>query len=972
MFRKLRDMMLINLKQDIEYVIQVQDSNKEKKKKGNNTQQQYYDYYGGNQNYSKQSYSQSNTESYYDQQSNHSQNYYQDNNQQVYYQKYSSGNNNQQGYYQDYSRAKSNQQGYYQYYKGENNNQHGLYGDNQVRRKKQTAYYQNYKGENNYQHGYNEDYQGGKNNSQKYFEEVQANPVSQDYHKGKKNKNNKNQNKDYGVKTNSQNCYEEKEIDEKKNRQINYQEYDNQEPSSTKYQGKNKEKFYVIEKDVTDVKLPQDKEDDYLDDETLDALEGEEYYEDDKYYEDDGNYYEDVDDLSNNFESKNSIKNKLLFKNNESFTAYVDNMIKSGSGYVNDNHVNVLMIAEKPSIAKSIAEALSGKFSTKRMGKGNGSLQFEGYFGETKAQFTVSSVMGHVYGTDFQREHNKWDSIDYLDLYDVPIEKTEANRKTKIPMTLSRLGRGKDILCLWLDCDKEGENICYEVICNVYPNMNKKNYQQIYRAHFSSLTKSDLKAAFNKLQDYPNKNESSSVDARQVIDLKIGVSFTRFLTSAVLPGLKNTDLKLLSYGPCQTPTLWFCVNRQNEIDKFRAKEFFKVLIEIEVGKTRQTVYYRHKINDKKELNNFMKNIQDEKMTKVVKATSEKKVKPPPVGLNTVQLLRIASSYLKMSPHTTMIVAEKLYTMGYITYPRTETTKYAASYDFVKTLQDYSIHQQFGKQVSALLKNFKRPVLRGVDVGDHPPITPSRVANPGDLKGDQWELYEFICNTFFASLSEGAEYEETVYELDVNNNIFECDSSHITKQGFLTFMPWKAKNYIKDFPVLTKETTYKILRVASESHWTQPPDHLSESDLIKLMEHNKIGTDASMPVHIENICERGYVKVDGSRRLIPTKLGKALIEALSNIDPEIVQPTIRSEIENLVSQIAKGSKRYDEVLKYAIDVYKKKFLVIRQHYERLLNSFKKYFEIDLLAMNQVYKTIKNKNEALKIQNQVKKE
>ena len=241
-----------------------------------------------------------------------------------------------------------------------------------------------------------------------------------------------------------------------------------------------------------------------------------------------------------------------------------------------------------------------------------------------------------------------------------------------------------------------------------------------------------------------------------------------------------------------------------------------------------------------------------------------------------------------------------------------------------------------------------------------------------MKGDQWDLYEFICNTFFASLAEPAEYEEMTYELDVKGNIFECDSMRLTKEGFLAFMPWKAKNYIKDFPALKQSSSLNILRVSNESHWTQPRDHLSESDLIKLMETNKIGTDASMPVHIENICERGYVKVDSARRLIPTKLGKALIDSLSNIDNEIVQPTIRSEIEGLVLQIAKGTKRYDEVLKYAIDLYKKKFLVIRQNYDKLLNSFKKYFEIDCMAMNQVYKSIRNKNEALKIQSQVRKQ
>jgi DNA topoisomerase-3 len=138
-----------------------------------------------------------------------------------------------------------------------------------------------------------------------------------------------------------------------------------------------------------------------------------------------------------------------------------------------------------------------------------------------------------------------------------------------------------------------------------------------------------------------------------------------------------------------------------------------------------------------------------------------------------------------------------------------------------------------------------------------------------------------------------------------------------------------------------------------------------------MEQNKVGTDASMPVHIQNISERGYVKVDGNRRLIPTKLGKALIESLSAVDPEIVQPSIRADIENFVDQVAKGNKRFDEVLSYAVELYKKKFLYIRQNYEKILNSFKKYFEIDLMEMNKVYMNIKSKNEALKILNMKQK-
>ena len=174
------------------------------------------------------------------------------------------------------------------------------------------------------------------------------------------------------------------------------------------------------------------------------------------------------------------------------------------------------MIAEKPSIAKSLSDCLSaGRASTKKIGRIS-YHKFEGIFKGVKASITVSSVAGHVYGADFTRENNNWDAIDSSQLYNVSIEKKEADFKGKIPGKLSSLAKGKDILCLWLDCDKEGENICYEVLYNTFPFMTPRNYQQIYRAKFSSLTREDLKRAYNNINDIPNLLDSLFVDARQV------------------------------------------------------------------------------------------------------------------------------------------------------------------------------------------------------------------------------------------------------------------------------------------------------------------------------------------------------------------------------------------------------------------------------------------------------------------------
>ncbi len=176
------------------------------------------------------------------------------------------------------------------------------------------------------------------------------------------------------------------------------------------------------------------------------------------------------------------------------------------------------MIAEKPSIARSLAECLSGgkKATEKFMGR-LVYLQFPGYFKGVSASIYVSHVNGHVYGADFQNMHNKWDSIEPNKLYDVSVEKKESDRKGHLPGKLSSLAKGVDIICLWLDCDKEGENICYEVLYNTFPYMTPRNYQQVYRAKFSSLTREDLKRAYNNISECPSLLDSLYVDARQVM-----------------------------------------------------------------------------------------------------------------------------------------------------------------------------------------------------------------------------------------------------------------------------------------------------------------------------------------------------------------------------------------------------------------------------------------------------------------------
>ena len=606
------------------------------------------------------------------------------------------------------------------------------------------------------------------------------------------------------------------------------------------------------------------------------------------------------------------------------------------------------MIAEKPSIARTISRILCKNKNqlvdkTKEMGWCH--FSFSGEFKGKKANFVVSAVSGHIYQTEFLRKYQRYD-IDPIELFDSPLVKKEANEDSFLNIDwLRQISKNIDILCLWLDCDREGENICYEVIYNVLPYMYIKYYQQIYRAIFSSLTKKDITNSFENIENYPDNNLSLSVDARQVIDLKVGVSLTRFLTSNILPCLSEYDIdsNFISYGPCQTPTLYFCVKRAREIENENII-YYKIYISLKIDNNLEVkLSIDQEFKSLNEVKLIKKRLEELKYLNIKNITTEKRNKPHPLGLNTVNMLKISSLYLNNSPNTTMNLAQNLYMGGYITYPRTETTAYSPSFDFKSNLKYLNNYINTDNLEDYVYENIDFINEGGIDSGDHPPITPSKIPKKGKLNKKELELYDLICDYYLASLSPDLEYENITYKFEIDNKIYKSTCSIIEKEGFYKYFQSQEKNFIDENQILDKNEYYQILEVNYEEY--KKDDYLTEAELIEEMEKNHIGTDVSMSIHIENIVKRGYVEVDKeNRRLIPTNLGRALIEALEKVEPDIVLPKNRAKIEEFVSELAQGKKKYKDVLDYALDFYKKKYINVSENLDLMLDVFGKYFEL----------------------------
>lgn len=567
----------------------------------------------------------------------------------------------------------------------------------------------------------------------------------------------------------------------------------------------------------------------------------------------------------------------------------------------------------------------------------------------------VTSVTGHLMEIEFEAEYKSWNGCKPIELFEAPIKRTVKKENEKIEMTLVEQARRCQALLLWLDCDTEGENIAFEVI-EVCKKANPRI--DIYRARFSALIERDIFRTVNN-PERPNQYFSDAVDARQEIDLRLGAAFTRFQTLRLQNKYEKLRETLISYGPCQFPTLGFVVDRYLKIEAFKPETFWSINCSYECddpdersGKLSCNFSWsRGHVFDRYTCLVLYDICMENGGIATVKAVDARPTtRQRPFPMNTIELQKKASIFLHMSSDKTMAVAEALYQRGILSYPRTETDFFKEGFDIHILIQEQSSHNVWGAYANDLLNlnKFCHPKNGGHDDQAHPPIHPTKKVELNELgSDDERKIYELVTRHFLACCSQDGKGSLTTITARIPDTpigeVFTATGLMITERNYLdiyTYDKWTG-NRVPKFAIGDR---FQPRTLMMTSGMTSPPPPISESDLISEMDKNGIGTDATIAEHIKTIQKREYAYKDPQNRFIPTKLGLALVEAYNSMGYQLTKPYLRASMEADCHKIARGEIRKEEVISACIRQMRECFLTVNREATKLDTAVSKYFDV----------------------------
>ncbi|NDO45599.1 DNA topoisomerase III [Clostridium sp. MD294] len=569
----------------------------------------------------------------------------------------------------------------------------------------------------------------------------------------------------------------------------------------------------------------------------------------------------------------------------------------------------ILVVAEKPSVARDIARVLQCKK------KGEGFLYGEKYI--------VCWAIGHLVTLadpeEYDDKYKKWKK-ETLPILPEQMKLKVIKKTAPQLRILKKLMNSKEVdsLICATDSGREGELI----FRYIYEAVNcKKSFQRLW---ISSMTDIAIKEGFLKLknsQEYDNLYVSAK--CRAEADWLVGMNATRAYT------LQYNAL--LSIGRVQTPTLAIMVQRQKEINDFVPEIYYEVEVTYENFKG---IWF-----DKKETETKIKKLeQAENIIQKVKGKSgiisnieeEQKKMSPPLLYDLTELQRDCNKKFGFSAQKTLSIAQSLYeTKKAITYPRTDS-RYLSDdmksniQKILKKLREIERYDEYVKQILSLeaLPLGKR-IIDNDKVTDHHAIIPTDAKiNYETLTEEQKKVYNTIVIRFLSVFYEQYIYKITKVITVIEQEHFISKGTTILQQGWTAIykaLDLKKKENKKEetLPELKKGQQVTAKQLKCNKKKTQPPAFYTDSSLLSAMENagrfvedealkeqmkeNGLGTPATRAAIIERLLTVGYIERKG-KTLIPTEKGMKLIEI---VPEQLKSPQTTGKWEKGLCSISKG-------------------------------------------------------------------
>jgi DNA topoisomerase-1 len=481
-------------------------------------------------------------------------------------------------------------------------------------------------------------------------------------------------------------------------------------------------------------------------------------------------------------------------------------------------------------------------------------------------------------------------------------EYLELAAKKDVISKIKKLAKKAKTVYLATDPDREGEAISQHILEVIETKAKTK------RIVFHEITKEALEEALKTPRDI----DSFLVDAqtaRRVLDRLVGYKLSPLLWKKVRRGL--------SAGRVQTVTVKLIVEKEREIEKFKAEEYWDIDCDVKPNKGNQFKIILNKIDDKKakvENTTDAKNVTDDlekakyKVLEVIKKEVNKSPYPP---FTTSTMTQAAARIYSWSSKKTMSTAQRLYEQGLITYHRTDSMNMSgAAVEKLRTI----IVKNFGKEYLSDSPRFYKTKSK-VAQEAHEAIRPTN-SEQGfnlvklDLKKDEEMLYSLIWKRFVGTQMQNATYDETNLDVEAKG-----DKKYLLKAWgqILKFAGWKkifggTELIGQELPILESGDLLQLVKVNSEQKFTQPPARYSEAMLIKTLEKLGIGRPSTYAPTISTIQIRNYVEKEEGR-FKPTSIGFAVNDFLIEHFPDVFEYQFTADMENQLDEVANGKLKW---------------------------------------------------------------